>query len=83
MSCNLLWCSQKLVRLCGEVLAAPTENEEIQFLCIVCAKLKQDPYLVNFFLEVSRCSDLLNVVSGDKQGRFKSLSLSRNECFEA
>lgn len=42
---------QKLVRLCGDVLAAPTENEEIQFLCIVCAKLKQDPYLVNFFLE--------------------------------
>uniref|UniRef100_A0A672IX13 Family with sequence similarity 160 member B1 n=1 Tax=Salarias fasciatus TaxID=181472 RepID=A0A672IX13_SALFA len=48
---------QKLIRLCGEVLAAPTENEEIQFLCIVCAKLKQDPYLVNFFLEVG-CSDL-------------------------
>lgn len=44
---------QKLIRLCGEVLATPTENEEIQFLCIVCAKLKQDPYLVNFFLEVS------------------------------
>ncbi|KAL3050061.1 hypothetical protein OYC64_012167 [Pagothenia borchgrevinki] len=42
---------QKLVRLCGDVLAAPTENEEIQFLCIVCSKLKQDPYLVNFFLE--------------------------------
>ncbi|XP_074855184.1 FHF complex subunit HOOK interacting protein 2A isoform X2 [Carettochelys insculpta] len=42
---------QKLIRLCGEVLAAPTENEEIQFLCTVCAKLKQDPYLVNFFLE--------------------------------
>uniref|UniRef100_A0A673JA97 Protein FAM160B1-like n=1 Tax=Sinocyclocheilus rhinocerous TaxID=307959 RepID=A0A673JA97_9TELE len=42
---------QKLVRLCGEVLAAPTENEEIQFLCTVCGKLKQDPYLVNFFLE--------------------------------
>ncbi|XP_030309594.1 protein FAM160B1 isoform X2 [Calypte anna] len=42
---------QKLIRLCGEVLATPTENEEIQFLCIVCAKLKQDPYLVNFFLE--------------------------------
>ncbi|CAB1312383.1 unnamed protein product [Coregonus sp. 'balchen'] len=41
----------KLIRLCGEILAAPTENEEIQFLCIVCAKLKQDPYLVNFFLE--------------------------------
>ncbi|XP_003223534.2 FHF complex subunit HOOK interacting protein 2A isoform X2 [Anolis carolinensis] len=42
---------QKLIRLCGEVLATPTENEEIHFLCTVCAKLKQDPYLVNFFLE--------------------------------
>ncbi|MEE6486743.1 hypothetical protein FKM82_014698 [Ascaphus truei] len=42
---------QKLIRLCGEVLANPTESEEIQFLCIVCSKLKQDPYLVNFFLE--------------------------------
>lgn len=52
-----LWLTpQKLIRLCGEILAAPTENEEIQFLCIVCAKLKQDPYLVNFFLEVSMMS---------------------------
>lgn len=50
---SLPFLNQKLIRLCGEVLAAPTENEEIQFLCIVCAKLKQDPYLVNFFLEVS------------------------------
>uniref|UniRef100_A0A4W3H766 FHF complex subunit HOOK interacting protein 2 n=1 Tax=Callorhinchus milii TaxID=7868 RepID=A0A4W3H766_CALMI len=52
---------QKLIRLCGEVLAAPTENEEIQFLCIVCAKLKQDPYLVNFFLEVRVCCFAMNV----------------------
>lgn len=61
----LTLCPQKLIRLCGEVLAAPTENEEIQFLCIVCAKLKQDPYLVNFFLEVCArffCSEyILNV----------------------
>lgn len=41
----------RLIRLCGEVKAAPSENEEIQFLCVVCAKLRQDPYLVNFFLE--------------------------------
>lgn len=51
--CHVTFLDQKLIRLCGEVLAAPTENEEIQFLCIVCAKLKQDPYLVNFFLEVN------------------------------
>ena len=42
-----------MIRVCGEVRAAPTENEEIIFLCTVCAKLRQDPYLVNFFLEVS------------------------------
>ncbi|MBN3292059.1 F16B1 protein, partial [Polypterus senegalus] len=53
---------QKLIRLCGEVLAAPTENEEIQFLCIVCAKLKQDPYLVSFFLEdYNLVNSLLNL----------------------
>ena len=44
---------QKLIRCCGEIKAAPTENEEVQFLCQVCSKLKQDSYLVNFFLEVS------------------------------
>lgn len=44
---------QRLIRVCGEVQAAPTETEEIQFLCTVCAKLKDDPYLVNFFIEVS------------------------------
>ncbi|XP_020893366.1 protein FAM160B1 isoform X2 [Exaiptasia diaphana] len=43
----------RLIRLCGEVRAAPSENEEVHFLCTVCSKLRQDPYLVNFFLEFS------------------------------
>lgn len=43
---------QRLIKTCGEVKAGPTEIEEIQFLCTVCAKIKADPYLVNFFLEV-------------------------------
>uniref|UniRef100_A0A8C7AM48 FHF complex subunit HOOK interacting protein 2A n=1 Tax=Neovison vison TaxID=452646 RepID=A0A8C7AM48_NEOVI len=55
---------QKLIRLCGEVLATPTENEEIQFLCIVCAKLKQNPYLVNFFLESLKGQDSLSTDTG-------------------
>lgn len=45
---------QRLVGTCGEVQAAPTEIEEIQFLCTVCAKIKADPYLVNFFLEMPK-----------------------------
>ena len=49
---TLLTMFQRLVGTCGEVQAAPTEIEEIQFLCTVCAKIKADPYLVNFFLEV-------------------------------
>ncbi|XP_056386873.1 FHF complex subunit HOOK interacting protein 2A [Hyla sarda] len=68
---------QKLIRLCGEVLANPTENEEIQFLCIVCAKLKQDPYLVNFFLEsklktfdCAGSSNNLGAVSGGSTEEF-------------
>ncbi|XP_035824538.1 protein FAM160B1 isoform X2 [Aplysia californica] len=47
---------QRLVKACGETKAAPTEKEEIEFLCTVCAKIKMDPYLVNFFIENSRSS---------------------------
>ncbi|XP_014672415.1 PREDICTED: protein FAM160B1-like isoform X2 [Priapulus caudatus] len=42
----------RLIRLCGNEQAAPTEAEEIQFLGVICAKIKANPYLVNFFLEV-------------------------------
>ena len=42
--------------MCGEIKAAPSEAEEIQFLCTVCAKLKADPYLVNFFIETPKKS---------------------------
>ena len=50
--CGLFTVLQRLVRMCGEVKAGPTETEEIKFLCTVCAKLKSDPYLVNFFIQV-------------------------------
>lgn len=40
----------RLVRVCGEVQAGPTEQEEISFLCTVCAQLKKEPHLVHFFL---------------------------------
>lgn len=46
----------RLVKVCGETRAGPTEREEIQFLCIVCFKLREQPYLVNFFLEGPRQS---------------------------
>ena len=42
-----------MVKVCGEVKAAPSEIEEIQFLCTVCSIIKSSPYLVNFFIDVS------------------------------
>ncbi|CAK8682922.1 FHF complex subunit HOOK interacting protein 2A-like [Clavelina lepadiformis] len=41
----------RLVRVCGEVQAAPTETEEISFLCTLCARLKREPHLLHFFLQ--------------------------------
>ncbi|XP_002435447.3 FHF complex subunit HOOK interacting protein 2A [Ixodes scapularis] len=40
----------KLVGLCGEVLAAPTERDEVHFLNVVCQKIRTDPGLLNCFL---------------------------------
>ncbi|KAK7473350.1 hypothetical protein BaRGS_00020683 [Batillaria attramentaria] len=57
---------QRLIKACGEVKAAPTEKEEIEFLCTVCAKIKTDPYLVNFFLENAAKKQ------GDKKGETKT-----------
>ncbi|XP_038179665.1 protein FAM160B1 [Arvicola amphibius] len=77
---------QKLIRLCGEVLATPTENEEIQFLCIVCAKLKQDPYLVNFFLENKSKSlasrGTLSVISADVPKSQVPRSADSSQCHQ-
>ncbi|XP_069773891.1 FHF complex subunit HOOK interacting protein 2A-like isoform X2 [Narcine bancroftii] len=42
---------QKLICLCGVDPASKTKKEEVQFLTTVCMKLKQDPYLLNFFIE--------------------------------
>ncbi|XP_023229352.1 protein FAM160B1-like [Centruroides sculpturatus] len=41
---------QKLIKLCGEVMAAPSEREEIAFLDTICTKLQENPYLANCFL---------------------------------
>ncbi len=55
---KLLLIFQRLIQLCGEVKAAPSESEEISFLCTVCAKLKSDAYLCNFFIEVRENSTM-------------------------
>uniref|UniRef100_A0A4W5LAH6 FHF complex subunit HOOK interacting protein 2B n=1 Tax=Hucho hucho TaxID=62062 RepID=A0A4W5LAH6_9TELE len=44
---------QKLVRLCG-LLGSQTEKEEAQFLFVVCSRVKQDPYALNYILEINK-----------------------------
>lgn len=53
-----------MVRICGEVRASPAEADEVMFLCTLCGKLKAEPYLINFFIEVAQLShlSLLDVV---------------------
>ncbi|KAK3593058.1 hypothetical protein CHS0354_007847 [Potamilus streckersoni] len=62
--------AHRLVKVCGEVKAAPTEVQEIQYLCTICAKIKMDPYLVNFFLEMpkSQVSENASVSTSKQQG---------------
>lgn len=50
---------KKLIGLCGEVLAAPTEREEAEFLNVICQKIRADPSILTCFLptglEDGRC----------------------------
>ncbi|NWS78650.1 F16B2 protein, partial [Crotophaga sulcirostris] len=45
---------QKLLQLSGDHLGSGTEKEEMQFVSILCTKIKQDPTLLAYILEVSR-----------------------------
>lgn len=46
---------QSFIELCGEVLAGPTESEEMDFLQCICDKISDNPHLVNCFLSSSAC----------------------------
>ncbi|NXC23161.1 F16B2 protein, partial [Corythaeola cristata] len=44
---------QKLLQLSGDRLSSGTEKEEVQFASVLCTKIKQDPTLLAYILEVS------------------------------
>ncbi|XP_052459750.1 FHF complex subunit HOOK interacting protein 2B [Carassius gibelio] len=46
---------QKLIDLCG-LPDSKTETEESQFLFAVCTRVKKDPYVLNYILEISKDS---------------------------
>ncbi|NXG53008.1 F16B2 protein, partial [Psilopogon haemacephalus] len=45
---------QKLLQLSGHQQGSGSEKEELQFTAVLCAKIKQDPTLLTYLLEVSR-----------------------------
>lgn len=44
---------QKLIRLCG-LPGSQTEKEEAQFVLVVCSKIKQDPCVLSYMLEITQ-----------------------------
>ncbi|MBN3321323.1 F16B2 protein, partial [Atractosteus spatula] len=58
---------QKLIRLCGAVSASQTEKDEVQFLFVICFKLKQDPYVLNYILEREKSTRKPSCTSGEKE----------------
>uniref|UniRef100_A0A663E9Y9 FHF complex subunit HOOK interacting protein 2B n=1 Tax=Aquila chrysaetos chrysaetos TaxID=223781 RepID=A0A663E9Y9_AQUCH len=45
---------QKLLQLSGDRLGSGVEKEEAQFVAVLCTKIKQDPTLLAYILEVSK-----------------------------
>uniref|UniRef100_A0A8C2KQA4 Family with sequence similarity 160 member B2 n=1 Tax=Cyprinus carpio TaxID=7962 RepID=A0A8C2KQA4_CYPCA len=52
---------QKLIHLCG-LPDSMTETEESQFLFAICTRVKKDPYVLNYILEVLSSSFLLSLI---------------------
>ncbi|KAM6294612.1 FHF complex subunit HOOK-interacting protein 2B [Aegotheles albertisi] len=48
---NVLRPVQKLLQLSGDRLGSGTEKEEVQFVAVLCTKIKQDPSLLSHVLE--------------------------------
>ncbi|RXN20833.1 protein FAM160B2-like isoform X1 [Labeo rohita] len=60
---------QKLIHLCG-LPDSKTETEESQFIFAVCARVKKDPYVLNYILEITkhfqkRCSSTSDEAGAD------------------
>ena len=47
-----VFCPQKLIRLCA-LPGSTTEKEEAGFLLVICSRVKQDPHVLRYVLEVS------------------------------
>lgn len=64
---HLLCALQKLLQLSGDRLGSGLEKEEVQFAAVLCMKIKQDPTLLTYILEVSSpwaCGAMYGVIDG-------------------
>ncbi|KAJ8285889.1 hypothetical protein GJAV_G00032120 [Gymnothorax javanicus] len=60
---------QKLIRLCA-LPWSQTEKEESQFLLVICSRVKEDPYVLNYILEMRKDEPVKrsSSTSGDSEG---------------
>ncbi|GFR00038.1 protein FAM160B1 [Trichonephila clavata] len=67
---------QNFIKLCGEVVAGPTEREEMDFLQSICDKIRDDPDMVNCFLvncqPVSRRNSMIASTSKECESNSKA-----------
>ncbi|XP_051759050.1 FHF complex subunit HOOK interacting protein 2B [Ctenopharyngodon idella] len=56
---------QKLIHLCG-LPDSQTEKEESQFLFAVCTRVKKDPYVLNYILEITKDSQKRSSSTSDE-----------------
>uniref|UniRef100_T1DG68 Putative retinoic acid-induced protein n=1 Tax=Cupiennius salei TaxID=6928 RepID=T1DG68_CUPSA len=67
--------TQNFIELCGEVVAGPTESEEMDFLQCICDKISDNPHLVNCFLTDSESKSRSNsTVSVDSETKKRDIA---------
>jgi len=60
-ACHLPLC--RLTLVCSLTKASPTESQEIEFLSLLCDKIKKSPFLVQVFLPSDECMASSNLSS--------------------
>ncbi|KAA0713742.1 Protein FAM160B2 RAI16-like protein [Triplophysa tibetana] len=72
---------QKLIHLCG-LPESQTEKEESQFLFVLCSRVKKDPYVLNYILEMTMNIQQISITKVTKESQKQRSSSTTEESVE-
>lgn len=72
---------QSFIELCGEVVAGPTESEEMEFLQCICDIISDNPHLVNCFISYGESKSRKNSVVSVDSDKDKKQSSDESRCY--